>query len=762
MKILFTMRILYFISIFFICCCMSLVVSYGNTYYFSNQGNNSNAGTSSQSPWKEVNKLDEIDLQPGDSVLFNRGDVFFGEIIMEVSGTLNAPIYFGNYGIGQKPLIKGSLDSAEVIQFSDSVYRFYSPSQVHNLYIDDTLFYPSRYPNTGFLRIARNDSKGVLKGKDLEHEDGYWDGATIVFRPKDWLYDWEVVDSFRNNTFYFDSTYQRNTAQRNFGYFLMNKKEEMDTEGEYYYDSNTDTCSFIPFESFSSENNLEAVVHDYGIYLADSVENIIVQGLQFKYYNRSGVYGLDHNKNVIVDGCDFQYLGEAGVRFRDRARNCVISNNTSMDNLGRGFSISNSSNCSIVSNVIKRIGLHPGFGTQNVNGMSAIIVEAFDESSSRHHDLTVFKSDSNYVGYNTIDSCGYIGIRLEGDYNLAEKNIVRYPVLKLSDGSGIYFWKHTHYTTVKNNFVFNAEGNNESTSANYPAIASGIYFDGESSNCTGMNNTVVNCGGGMSLNAKTFEHKAIGNLFYGNYRQLVTPTPNYQLDKNYLIKHNILYCTSNDQYCYTHMLRTKNNDFGTLDSNYYFNPYKSYIINEIWSGRNTYDLAEWQEESGQDMQSREAFFGKENVEKFDPRLFHNFTDQDTTITLDSVYVNMDSIQVEHLTLKAYTSDLLFNVDTSFTSSEPPLVNIITNLENKQKINIYPNPTRNFLYVEYDAYIANIERITIFSNDGKIIQHFESINPGNKLKMNIKHLEKGIYHISIKTNKETVIKKLVIY
>src|SRR5206468_3716756 len=64
---------------------------------------------SQSTPWKTITKLNAIFsiLQPGDKVLFKRGDSFYGSIVIKKSGTSSAPITFGAYGSGAKPIITG-------------------------------------------------------------------------------------------------------------------------------------------------------------------------------------------------------------------------------------------------------------------------------------------------------------------------------------------------------------------------------------------------------------------------------------------------------------------------------------------------------------------------------------------------------------------------------------------------------------------------------------------------------------------------------
>ena len=79
------------------------------TYYVAAAGSDSNSGTSTGSPWQTITKVNGSTFSPGDSILFNRGDVWYGmALTVPSSGTSSAPITFGAYGTGANPIIKGS------------------------------------------------------------------------------------------------------------------------------------------------------------------------------------------------------------------------------------------------------------------------------------------------------------------------------------------------------------------------------------------------------------------------------------------------------------------------------------------------------------------------------------------------------------------------------------------------------------------------------------------------------------------------------
>ncbi len=83
------------------------------TYYVSNtDGNDNNSGTSMESPWKTIEKINGISLKPGDKVLFKRGDKWEGTglKIINKSGTEDGRIIISSYGTGDKPVISLVVD----------------------------------------------------------------------------------------------------------------------------------------------------------------------------------------------------------------------------------------------------------------------------------------------------------------------------------------------------------------------------------------------------------------------------------------------------------------------------------------------------------------------------------------------------------------------------------------------------------------------------------------------------------------------------
>jgi len=89
-------------------CCLALVVNIGThsraaDYYVSSSGNDSTGNGSFGNPWATIAKINTVDLEPGDRVLFAGTNTFSGglDITAGDSGTAGSPVVITSYGGGR-------------------------------------------------------------------------------------------------------------------------------------------------------------------------------------------------------------------------------------------------------------------------------------------------------------------------------------------------------------------------------------------------------------------------------------------------------------------------------------------------------------------------------------------------------------------------------------------------------------------------------------------------------------------------------------
>jgi 3-hydroxyisobutyrate dehydrogenase-like beta-hydroxyacid dehydrogenase len=81
----------------------------GTKYYVDSvAGDDSAAGTSTTTPWRSIDRVNEVSFQPGDVIHFRRGTTCNGVLAPKGSGTATKPIVLSAYGAGPRPKIVAS------------------------------------------------------------------------------------------------------------------------------------------------------------------------------------------------------------------------------------------------------------------------------------------------------------------------------------------------------------------------------------------------------------------------------------------------------------------------------------------------------------------------------------------------------------------------------------------------------------------------------------------------------------------------------
>jgi len=103
-----------FSSCFIIIACQKTLAL---TYYISPSGNNNHSGTTPQTAWQTINKVNAIDLGPGDKVLFEGGHDYPGNLLLtaEDAGTPQQPVVIGSYGSGRATIRAGNGSGVTVL-----------------------------------------------------------------------------------------------------------------------------------------------------------------------------------------------------------------------------------------------------------------------------------------------------------------------------------------------------------------------------------------------------------------------------------------------------------------------------------------------------------------------------------------------------------------------------------------------------------------------------------------------------------------------
>lgn len=197
----------------------------------------------------------DLMLQPGDTILFKRGTSFYGQLLTQ-SGAVGAPIVYGAYGEGEKPVFHGSIDVSNEENWENVGENLWKcikpiPKEACNF-----IFAPpditAKENGCGTLRWSLEELK--KQGDWMDNRMGSWECCKE--KPKGDVEQNVIMYSVKNPALYYEK--------------------------------------------------VECACRDLRA-LGELKDNIIIENICFK---NNGVHGLaGRGENIIVRNCDFIRLG---------------------------------------------------------------------------------------------------------------------------------------------------------------------------------------------------------------------------------------------------------------------------------------------------------------------------------------------------------------------------------------------------------------------------------------------------------------------
>ena len=610
--------------------------SNATVYYISNSGDDLNNGISPVYPIRSIEKLNSIiyKLQPGDAVLFERGSVFYGQVLINTSGgDISNPVIFSSYGKGKMPVISGSVPVTNWSLYQGNIYKAKVNADVKNIFMNNIQMTLARYPNSGYLKIDKpfSNAKNGFLDNELNQGKDYWSGSIVRIRTINWAFEHTPVRSFYNGSITFSNpTFY--PAQTGWGYYLDNNLNELDAEKEWYYQKNSEGNGIVYFQPLNSINpnssDIQASVHDFGFVSYQYKANIIIQNLNFINQNISGIYFTGNVKNVKVLGCSFTGQDQLGISLAGSSENVNVYNCRFYNINGKAIYMVGANSSVISNNIFRNIGMTPGYGTTpDVFGMSGIV--ALDCNST-----SIYK--------NIIENIGHDGINCIGNSNRIEKNIITNTLLILNDGAAIKsYGKNNSKTVWENNFIFNVPGNFDAASKfENRILAFGIYLDEDCSDMEIINNTVVKSGlAGIFLYNGCNNNLFKGNTCYDNSSGIFFYRGEKSMRGN-TADSNILFGIKEDQYSVTFKADNKNFIPGILENNIYCNPSGSKIFSfEHGNVLSDYSFDQWKSLTGKNSNINSRIISGQ--EALHSKIFYNMNDDSMAIILNSEIIYKD-------------------------------------------------------------------------------------------------------------------------
>lgn len=718
-------------------------------YYISAAGNDANSGLSPVAAWQTISNVNSrfSSFAPGDSVLFKRGDTFFGTLTISRSGTSGKPITISAYGAGAKPVISGFTTISGWTNEGAGIYSkvIVSPALTNMVTIDGKQVGMGRYPDTGFLTYESFSANTSITDTGLGNSPN-WTGADLAIRKNDWTLDRGTITNHTGTTIIYNTanTGSAQTPSLNgFGYFILNDLKTLTTYGEWYH--NPGNGKFYVY--FGAVNPLTkvvqvATVNDLifctGGYDYLTLDNLNLTGAINNAVFFKRVNSTDIDDYCRIQNCDISRCGKNGIEHGQGVGFMVESTTINYCN-SYGIYSYYASLFTIAGNAIANIAVIPG-QSNNPQGNGGLY----------------FSCNNGVINYNKIKNTGYNGIFIRsgtlGTSINISYNYIDSVCLVLNDGGAIYTGSDwAGIRTIDHNIITNAIGNGAGA-IRQTSLSEGIYLDEYASHLVVTNNTVANSGNsGIKLH-KAHDNTITDNTTFNCQRGIDYLNSGGSNIRNISLRRNTFFAKSATQY--SSVFSSVADDialFGTADSNYYARPLDdnlTFSVTQPSTGWQQKTLATWQTFIGQDAHSKKSPISVTDVN--DIRFEFNATKAVKTIALDAKYIGLDGKIVEgSITLQPYCSVILMKYST------PTAINFLPNA-NKPIVNVFPNPVTNELMIEIEENNGKADFEMIDSSGRSVLMG----SLFDKTAVNVTSFSPGIYFLKIGLGRSFEVKKIV--
>jgi hypothetical protein len=531
------------------------------TFYVSTNGTDDNPGTSTNSPWQTLDRVNATKLIAGDRVLFKRGEEWRGQIVKtNLIGTAAQPIYFGVYGEGAPPVINGSVlltgwqetNTAQGVSCYklDLCANFTSSYFFSQLVVDDRQMPSAREPNNGFHQpdeahivftitnvvtkaetnvylgvtnvtinsvITNFINRIVIEETTFAAQTGWWTGATVVFNPKAWnaMQARRVLptNGVHGGVIPLEGLFT-NLWKDNFRYghfFVTDDIDALDSHGEWYHDREANILYLCWTNGHPNSHVIEASVFGTGIMLYQS-SNVVIEGIDLCNTASDGIAVYSEKYTYINTDDHVSIVSNTILRAR---RNGIficygnsyrIEGNEVWDACLNGIYVLYAyTNTVIAGNRICRTGL--------------LLTQENSQDSVGIKQVTPLDpwwgATEVWLARNVVISSGYFGVMCGGERTCAAQNYIAWSGLLFGEtqalGTGGWGWRGNAFALVSNTVVHNVGGQDGQIMYR---LTSGICSDIEGTNIIVAGNTVIDCGAAIALNNKGATVR--GNVLHRN------------------------------------------------------------------------------------------------------------------------------------------------------------------------------------------------------------------------------------------------------
>lgn len=553
--------------------------------YVAVNGSDTATGTQNE-PLATLNgankRLAELNIQGGAVVTFLEGIYEFKDSVVfdaANSGTADAPIVYEADGevvfsggitvtadkigaVTDKNMAKRLPDVSrtKAVRLADIGFdadtRFGTHEEEPRFFASDKSYETARYPNREKI-IGRNGpyiySKRIIAENTEDNGcrvNFYYDDKCIRERMARWS-DEAFEDMFVYGYFWHQwvyNTYKAEHGSAEYGVltasakyraydeigdtegkhrrqFVSNVPEELDNEGEYYYDKKTAALYFIPNDDYTDGMPVTVSALKTPMLVLENARNITFKGIKLRYCRTTPI-SVNAAYGIVFDGCEISHTSKAAAMV-SHSENCHFISCDIFDTASGGIYFDGCGN---------RYEL-----TASGNTVENCIIKDINRILTCYRPAVHFKNGCGFtVKGCTLSDTPHALIILEHINDvIIEDNKLMNACLDTDDSSAIYWGRDPSDIgiVIRHNFFANI-GHRE---ADY--LIAAIYVDDWATCCEAYNNIFYNCG--LLSDEKMTEHtnatsivlnnaqflKAYNNIFIGTYRDQkptnLYPTPSF-------------------------------------------------------------------------------------------------------------------------------------------------------------------------------------------------------------------------------------------
>lgn len=638
-----------FLIIFFL---TNLLMSQATNYYVSSSdGSDSDSGLTEALAWASLAKVNTSAFVPGDQILFKRGDLFYGSLTVNYSGTSGSPIIYGAYGTGSNPIITGFTQVTSWTNLGlniwESTNAISSLDKCNMVTIGGVSIRMGREPDSGYYYYqSHTNSPSTITSTDL---DGVidWTGAEIAIVLYPWTIGRDPITAQTGGTVtYTKSGSDVNPYQDNQRFLIQNDQRTLDTQNEWYFNPSTKKLRIY---STTQPSNVKITTVDK---LVDIVgyDYITIQDITFEGGNMSGI-SIDNTDNLTVSRCTIRLNGFDGFYGINNGTspNMIIEDCIISDNNHAGIGLSNKfTNAIVRRNEINNSGVVFGSGrytypTTILNNVGHYIGVGLAGSGSLTED-------------NIITNSGYHGVAFYLSNSIVQRNYIKGFCQTVIDGAGVYTWGSLTPTVYSGMKVLGNVVENDNYTDN------GIYADDLSNHIDIVGNTISKCANGIYLHNNKFITVRENTMYDNTYSLLASNSmySTYPFEGNVFNK-NVLVAKSSTQYCIKGDFMERVIAGLTNDSNIIAKPIDDNLVvkffnREPFSSENM-TLSQWKTYSSDDINSTGS--PKSVAYESDIDFAYNATSSPLPVTLDFPGIDVAGTRYSStVTLQPYTSLVL--------------------------------------------------------------------------------------------------------